>query len=93
MAAGQVELQHQDDSGTVRPISPQFPLDVKPAPLMSGQAFIGFIGQVEDKAVEAGLFRWAGGKVSTSAVSPNASLTITNPASSPRDLVVTRYQV
>ncbi len=62
-------------------------------PLAAGQAFIGFTGFAEDIAAKQGRYRFAGGKVTTSVVSPNASLTLTNPAESGVDLLLMRYQV
>lgn len=68
--------------------------------LASGQNFIGYAGELEDKAVEAGLYRFSGGKATTSLTSPNASLTLTNLAfmadgvtPNDRDLILTRYMV
>lgn len=63
------------------------------APLPSGDSFIGYSGTYEERAVEVGLFRWSGGKAQTSIASPNASLTLTNPTGSLRDIIMTRFSV
>lgn len=61
--------------------------------LDAGTAFVGYTGSYEDDASKQGRYRYAGGKASTSLANPNASLTLTNPAASGVDLIVTRYQV
>lgn len=61
--------------------------------LPSGLSFIGFTGSYEDIASRQGRYRFAGGKGTTSVAAPNISGTLTNPAASGVDLVVTRYSV
>ncbi len=64
-----------------------------PVQLAPGTAFAGYVGSYEDDAAKQGRYRFAGGKATTNVTSPNASMTLTNPAGSGVDIVITRYQV
>jgi hypothetical protein len=65
----------------------------QPVVQTTSSVFAGFTGNAEEQAARQGRYRFAGGKVTTSVVSPNGSITLTNPAASGVDLILTRYSV
>ncbi len=85
--AGSVDISDRDDRRLGR-VSIGDPVKLAP-----GTAFLGYTGSYEDDASKQGRYRFAGGRATTSVVTPNASITLSNPAGSGVDLILNRYQV